>query len=71
MAGTAQKYKEYKSPDDLPAMLRVSDCAAYTGVNIQKWYEYFKRDDFKTIKMGNRLLCTKAEFLRFLDSLVE
>ncbi|MEJ6952450.1 hypothetical protein [Natronospora cellulosivora (SeqCode)] len=66
---TAKKYKDYKSPDDLPAMLRVSDCAGYTGTNIQTWYEIFKRDDFKTIKLGNRLLVTKKEFLRFLESL--
>ena len=31
---TAEKYKEYKSPDDLPAMLRVKDCAEYLGINV-------------------------------------
>lgn len=69
--GTAKRYKEFKSPQDLPAIMRVSDCASYTGMNLQTWYEEFKKDSFKTIKMGNRWICTKKEFLRYLDSLAE
>lgn len=71
MAATAKKYKEYKSPDDLPALCRVKDCACYTGTQVQTWYELFKREDFRTIKLGNRWMVTKKEFLRFLDSLAE
>jgi hypothetical protein len=65
---TAEKYKKYKGPEDLPAMMRVKDAAEYTGTNINKWYEIFKRDDFKSIKLGGRFMVCKEEFLRWLKA---
>jgi predicted DNA-binding transcriptional regulator AlpA len=65
---TAEKYKEYKGPEDLPGMLRVKDCAEYTGTNSQKWYEIFKRQDFHSIKLGGRYVVAKEEFLRWLKA---
>jgi hypothetical protein len=64
---TAEKYKEYKSPDDLPAMLKVKDCASFLGVNVNKMYSIFKRDDFHSIKLSGRYMVTKEEFLRWIN----
>ena len=65
---TAEKYKEYKSPDDLPAMLRVKDCAEYLGINVNKMYEIFKRNDFHSIKLTGRFMVTKQELLRWIEA---
>jgi len=64
---TADKYKEYKSPDDLPAMLKVKDCASFLGVNVNKIYSVFRRSDFNSIKLGGRYMVTKKEFLRWIN----
>jgi hypothetical protein len=64
---TANKYKSYKSPDDLPAMLKVKDCASFLGVNVNKMYSIFKRDNFHSIKLSGRYMVTKEEFLRWID----
>jgi len=64
--GTADKYRNYRGPEDLPGTLRPKDCAEYTGTNVQKWYEIFKRDDFNSIKLGQRWIVTKEEFLKWL-----
>ena len=64
---TAEKYKEYKSPDDLPAMLRVKDCAEYLGINVNSMYSVFHSDSLKTLKIGGRYMVSKKEFLRWID----
>ena len=64
---TAEKYKEYKSPNDLPAMLRVKDCAEYLGINVNSMYSVFHSDSLKTLKIGGRYMVSKKEFLRWID----
>jgi len=65
---TAEKYKEYKSPDDLPAMLKVKDCASFLGVNVNKMYSIFKRDDFHSIKLSGRYMITKEHFISWINA---
>ena len=68
MRTAKNKYKEYKSPDELPAMLKVKDCAEFMGVNVNKMYSIFKRNDFNSIKLGGRYMITKKWFLHWLDN---
>jgi hypothetical protein len=63
---TAKKYQDYKSAEDLPAMCRVIDVASYLGINITKGYEIFKRDDFNSLKIGNKYLVTKEELINWI-----
>jgi hypothetical protein len=64
---TAERYHEFKGPHDLPGMLRVKDVSSYMGINVNKGYEIFKRDDFNSIKLGGRYMVTKKEFLRWIN----
>lgn len=64
----ADKYKEYKGPEDLPGTLRPKDVAQYLGINSRRAYEIFKRDDFNSISISSkRLIVTKKNFLHWLD----
>ncbi len=65
--GTANEYKKFKSEDDLSATLRPKDVAEYLGINEPKAYELFNRQDFGSIKIGQRWIVTKKAFLRWLD----
>lgn len=67
MRTAKDKYKEYKSPDDLSAILKVKDCASFLGINVNKMYSIFKRNDFNSIKLGGRYMVTKKEFLRWIN----
>lgn len=64
---TADKYKEYKSIDDLPATCRVSDIAEFLGINSTKAYELFNRSDFPSMKLGQRWIVPKRAFSNWLD----
>ena len=67
MAATADRRKEYKSPEDLPAILTVADISSYLGININKGYSIARKNNLKTIKIGRAIRITRAEFLRWLN----
>lgn len=64
---TAQKYKNFTSRDQLPAMLRVKDCAEFLGINVNSMYSVFHSNSLKTLKIGGRYMVSKKEFLRWID----
>jgi len=66
--GTSQKYKEYKSIEDLPAMIRVKELASYMGINQNKAYELVKRDNFPSLKLGQRIMIPKEHFKKWINS---
>jgi hypothetical protein len=64
---TAKKYREYKSSKDLPALCRVKDVASYLGINVNKGYEIFRREDFNSFKIGNKFLVQKEELINWIE----
>jgi DNA-binding transcriptional regulator YhcF (GntR family) len=65
---TAEKYKKYKGPDDLPALCQVKDVASFLGINVNRGYEIMKRDDFNSFKIGKKYLVQKEELLRWITA---
>lgn len=68
---TAKKYKNYTDVNQLPCLCRAHDCAAFMGISLQTVYEIFNSNKIKVIKIGNRKMVQRKEFLRFLDSIAE
>ncbi|KXS38992.1 helix-turn-helix domain-containing protein [Halanaerobium congolense] len=64
---TAEKYKEYKGPEDLPGMLRPKDVSSYLGINATAGYDILKRSDVGSFKIGKKWLISKKEFLRWIE----
>ncbi len=65
--GAAAEYVKYKSPADLPATLHPRDVGAYLGVNSARAYKIFNRKDFPSWKIGQKWICNKQSFLKWLD----
>jgi len=63
----AKKYKEYKSIEDLPATFRVADLAEFMGINLTGAYELTRRNDFPSIKIGNRVIIVREGFKKWLE----
>jgi excisionase family DNA binding protein len=63
----AKKYKEYRSLEDLPATFRVAELAEFMGINLTSAYELVRRDNFQSIKIGNRVIIPKEAFKRWLE----
>jgi excisionase family DNA binding protein len=57
--------------DDLPDILTVKDVSKYMRVNLTKTYEFFHREDFPSLKVGNRYLVPKSRFLEWLDERID
>jgi len=57
--------------DSLPDILTVKDISKYMRVNLTKAYEFFHREDFPSLKVGNRYLVPKSRFLEWLDERID
>ena len=65
---TANKNDNYKSENELPAVIHPKQAAEYLGININSIYELFKSNQLNAKKIGRRWVVTKKEFLRWLHS---
>ena len=62
------KKSEFKSYDDLPLMLSVPKVATVLGISRAGTYELVHRKGFPVIRIGNRILIPKEEFLLWIKA---
>lgn len=60
------KQVQYKSYDELPLMLSVPDVADVLGIGRANAYELVRSEGFPTIKIGNRIIVPKDEFISWI-----
>jgi len=63
----AMRKCKYKSFDDLPLMLTVSDVADVLGIGLAHTYEVVRQKDFPTITLGSRIIVPRDKFLRWIE----
>ena len=61
------KLSEYKSYDDLPLFLNVATVAKVLGIAPSSSYELMHEADFPVLKIGNRLLVPKEQFVAWVE----
>ena len=62
------KESVYKSYDELPLMLNAETLAKVLGVAPSSAYELMHEKDFPTLKVGNRLVIPKEDFITWVRS---
>lgn len=62
------KESVYKSYDELPLMLNAETLAKVLGVAPSSAYELMHEKDFPTLKIGNRLVIPKEDFIAWVRS---
>lgn len=62
------KESVYKSYDELPLMLNAETLAKVLGVAPSSAYELMHEKDFPTLKVGNRLVIPKEDFIAWVRS---
>jgi excisionase family DNA binding protein len=60
------KQVQYKSYDELPLMLSVPDVADVLGIGRANAYELVRSEGFPAIKIGNRIIVPKDEFISWI-----
>ena len=58
---------EYRSYDELPLMLTVTDVAAVLGISRTGAYELVRQEGFPTLSVGTRIIVPKEQFIRWID----
>lgn len=62
------KESVYKSYDELPLMLNAETLTKVLGVAPSSAYELMHEKDFPTLKVGNRLVIPKEDFIAWVRS---
>lgn len=62
------KESVYESYDELPLMLNAETLAKVLGVAPSSAYELMHEKDFPTLKVGNRLVIPKEDFIAWVRS---
>ena len=57
----------YKSYDELPLFLNAKTVARVLGVSPSSGYELMHRQDFPTLKIGNRIVVPKEKFVQWVE----
>lgn len=57
----------YKSFDDLPLFLNAETVAKVLGVSPSSGYELMHEPDFPVLKIGNRMVVPKEQFIRWVN----
>ena len=60
------KQVQYKSYDELPLMLSVSDVADVLGIGRANAYELVRNEGFPALKIGNRIIVPKDDFISWI-----
>lgn len=58
----------YKSYDELPLMLSVSEVAAVLGISRAGAYELARSAGFPALKIGSRIIVPKEKFIGWIDT---
>ena len=61
------KESNYKNYDELPLFLNASTVAKALGVSPSTGYELLHEKDFPALKIGNRIVVPKQEFIRWVE----
>ena len=56
----------YKSYDELPLFLNAETVAKVLGVSPSSGYELMHEKDFPTLKIGNRIVVPKEQFINWV-----
>ena len=60
------KESTYKSYDELPLMLSVTDVAEVLGISRAGAYELVKTEGFPAFSIGSRIIIPKEEFIAWI-----
>ena len=60
------KESKYKSYDELPLMLSVTDMAEVLGISRAGAYELVKAEGFPAFSVGSRIIIPKDEFISWV-----
>ena len=60
------KESKYKSYDELPLMLSVTDMAEVLGISRAGAYELVKTEGFPSFSVGSRIIIPKDEFIAWV-----
>ena len=61
------KESTYKSYDELPLFLNAETVARVLGISPSSGYELMHEDRFPTLKIGNRIVVPKEQFIRWVS----
>ena len=60
------KKSVYKSYGELPLFLNAKSVAQVLGISPSSGYELLHQQDFPTLKIGNRIVVPKEEFIQWV-----
>ena len=58
---------KFRSYDELPLMLTVTDVADVLGIGLAHAYEVVRRQDFPTITLGSRIIVPRDKFIQWIE----
>ena len=61
------KESTYKSYDELPLFLNAETVARVLGISPSSGYELMHEAGFPTLKIGNRIVVPKEQFIRWVS----
>lgn len=61
------KVSAYKSYDELPLFLNAETVTKVLGVSPSSGYELLHEKDFPTLKIGNRIVVPKEQFISWVN----
>ena len=61
------KESSYKSYDELPLFLNAETVAKVWGISPSSGYELMHEAGFPTLKIGNRIVVPKEQFIRWVS----
>lgn len=61
----------YKSYDELPLMLSVSQVATVLGISRTSTYDLVKEKDFPSITIGSRIVVPKEELILWIKNQIK
>ena len=61
------KESTYKTYDELPLFLNAQTVAKVLGVSPSSGYELLREKDFPSLRIGNRIVVPKEEFIRWVE----
>lgn len=61
------KESNYKTYDDPPLFLNAQTVARVLGVSPSSGYELLHEKDFPSLRIGNRIVVPKEEFIRWVE----
>ncbi len=65
------KESAYKSYNELPLFLNAKLVAQVLGISPSSGYELLHQQDFPTLKIGNRIVVPKEEFIQWVKRSTE